>query len=170
MSKRVHEKGFILLELLVSLPLLSLLLTAMSALFLFGMKQYFQQLAQVELQQEIQMSMQRIVADVSEAQAVQVENNGRYLCVYKRPDINGVQKKTIYHLHTMGAVRKLVQGDDNAAPMTGNHALAWVTITDFTCQENQGLVHLHLAGKSLMMEEAYEISTAVFIPVAATAS
>lgn len=165
-KRQSNEHGFVLLEVLISLPLVSLLITAISMLFLFGMKQYFGELSKVELQQELQTSMNRITDDLHKAHAIEPKTGKDTMHIIKQAGPSSSGGKLTYHLNTVQGVCKLVQGKDDAGPMTGNHAMAQVTITDFSWQEEQGLVHLHLAGETKGKGETYEVSTAVFIPSA----
>jgi hypothetical protein len=70
-----------------------------------------------------------------------------------------------YYLHEMTGTSKLVRGD-NDAPLTGDHGLARVTITDFSAvadTEYPEVYNLHLTGRSEVTGHEYTVSTAVYI-------
>lgn len=169
--------------------MLTLLLLAMNALFLFGMKQYFDMMADIELQQEVQITMTRIVDDLSEAKKVQqLDFSERQVKIEKRQNekqafgewlkknsksVNaeeGITEKYLLHTSLVGIKRlQQIYKHDFHSPLTGNHAMAGVRIKEFFCDEDKdenkpGLVHLRLKARSEVTGHEYSMQTAIYIP------
>lgn len=175
--KTQTEQGFALLELLASLPMLALLLVTIAGLFLYGMKLYYRNLADVELQQELQTAMSQIVDDLTETRAVEQLPGGQDgVMLAQRYDPSSGRSNhrdtyVTYRAYTVPrtTTRKLYYGSDFGAPMMGNHALAGVTITEFFCSPDSdkiGLVHLRLSGKSEVTKHEYTLKTTIYLPTA----
>lgn len=161
------QEGFVLLELLTALPLLLALMLTMMCIFLFGMKTYFQNLADIELEQEIQTAASRITEDLVNAESVEkIHGSSPGVYIMRRAAVFDKQDLVVtYRVYNQKGLKKLGLGDSNA-PLTGEHALAGVTITEFVCaedKEKKGLVHLRLTGRSLMTKHVYAITTAVYL-------
>ena len=166
-----RQRGFALLETVVSIPLLVMLLMALGATALWGMQHYLSILADAELQQEVQLAFERVVEDMLEAKEIRpLPGWQEGYAIYKTmPAENGGAEKTVwmtYKLNTIEGTHKLVC-EDAAAPMTGDHSLARVTITEFTCEPDAGaagLYRIRLTGKSEVTEHVYSLHTAVYLP------
>ena len=66
----------------------------------------------------------------------------------------------------MEGLQKLVRSRDDA-PLTGNHALASVTIVELTASQDENypdVYRLRLTGKSEMTKHEYTMCTAVYLP------
>lgn len=169
------QRGFILWEAVVVLPLLTVLLLTMTTLFMWSMRLYFTTLADAELEQEVQMALARVREDVAVSMTVSPLNSsgqGFKLRRQRNPLRTNADSEAgdiSYYLHEMTGTYKLVRGDADA-PLTGDHALAHVTITEFTVHrdENYGDVYkLRLTGKSEVTGHEYTLSTAVYLHGAA---
>lgn len=172
-----RQEGFVLLELLTALPMVTLLLAASAGVFLYGMKIYWQNLADSELQQEIQIAASQIIDDLAQAKQVEAlpgsEQEGVMITQRYAP-LSGKSKQAntivTYQVYQSGhTTKKLARGSDRGAPLTGNHALAGVTVEKFTCQpdaDKPGLVHLYLLGRSEVTSHTYAIRTTIFMPPA----
>jgi len=158
----------ILLDFLLAFPLQLLLLMSMAVMLLAAGRWYVFLLADWELQQEISSSMQRIVRDAESGsilKAVSPEGSGGLRIIYKREN-NGVlrEEKVWYWVHEKDRLHKLVR-NQNTAPMTGEHALAGVDITSFSCRKvKPGLLRIGLEGKSRVTGHRYGLTTAVYVP------
>lgn len=167
---RASERGFILLETLLSVPLLVVLLVTLGTMTVFGAREYLHILADAELQQEIQIAMQRIASDALEAKTIR-RATGREsgIIIVKRIDplrtgYKSEETGVNYWLNNVEGTKKLVK-DSATAPMTGNHALASVNITEFSCVEVEPrLYRFRLVGRSWVTKHEYGISTAIYIP------
>lgn len=156
------EAGYLLWEVALSLPMISLLLLTMAALLLGIAHSYLQSLAENELQQEIQLAFQRVINDCQQ---------GAYLTKYTYFTDSLVVKdsegKTIasYHINKPRYTRKLVYYQDDS-PMTGDHTLAEVDIESFGWQEiKPGLYRIWLQGYSrYALHKHYKLVTEVFLP------
>lgn len=166
------QKGFILLEMVISVPMMLILLVSLGMVVFWGLHNYLYFLADVELQQEVQISFQRVVDDMMEAREIRPLSGYRegYTLTKKLPAgiENSSEKpvRMIYEIHTIQGTHKLVCGDVSA-PMTGNHSLAGVTITTFSCESEpgrSGLYVVRLTGKSEVTEHVYSLATAVYLP------
>lgn len=167
-----QQAGFITLEGLVAVPLLTMLLVTMTALFMWSFKTYFTTLADAELVQEVQMAMVRLQGEAAAGTEIKPLNGGRQGFTLRRrtnplrSEESGKEYLDIsYYLHEMTGTSKLVRGD-NDAPLTGDHGLARVTITDFSAvadTEYPEVYNLHLTGRSEVTGHEYTVSTAVYI-------
>lgn len=167
-----RQQGFALLEVVVSIPMMVLLLVSLGTAVFWGLHHYLYFLADAELQQEVQVSFQRVVDDMLEAREIQPLPIGRqgYTLIKTLPaGTKNAEEKTvrmIYEIHTIQGTHKLVCGDVEA-PMTGNHSLAGVTITTFSCEPESGepgLYTVRLTGKSEVTKHVYSLETAVYLP------
>ena len=173
MKAATGQKGIILLEMAVSLPILMLLLTAAVAMLLISVRNYFRVLADAELHQEMQIAFTRMVQDLTEAKYVTpysqsplgIEMHKRW---YALRDYNG--SNDVWSLYWIAEVRgrkKLIWGWDRSAPMSGDYSLAEVEIYEVAGKEVAdcpGLYVLQLKGRSLFTNHFYNLSTAVYLP------
>ncbi|MBQ5420317.1 MAG: hypothetical protein IIU24_09440, partial [Selenomonas sp.] len=72
-----QQTGFITLEGLVAVPLLTMLLVTMTVLFMWSFKTYFTTLADAELAQEVQMAMVRLQGEAAAGTEIKPLNGGR---------------------------------------------------------------------------------------------
>lgn len=168
------QKGFVLLEAAVSLPMLVLLLTAAGTMVLWSIKNYFLVMADAELQQEVGIAFQRVVEHALEAERIvpnHSEEKGYDICKreFALPPSNWDNKplRRTFWLHNMEGTRKLVDGIDASAPMTGDSAMAEASIQDFSCQAepgHEGLYVIRLQGVSERTGHVYTLQTAVYLP------
>lgn len=164
------ERGSILLETILSVPLLVILLATLGTMVVFGAREYIHILADAELQQEIQIAFQRVTTDALEAKDItRAAGRDSGITFVKRPnplrtDYRGEEIKVNYWLNTVEGTKKLVR-ESASAPMTGNHALAGISITEFSYHEvRPRLYQLRLRGHSGVTGHEYELSTAIYIP------
>ena len=132
-----NTSGFILLDMLVSLPILVFLLAAMGAMAVMAFRAAFFMMADSELQQEVQMAVRQVAEDARTSYAIRGftkdEKPGYTFYQYRSPDeASSSTFRTQYWVHKVGNVDKLVWKDE-MRPLTGNHSLAGVDITAFSC-------------------------------------
>ena len=66
-----HQRGFALLEIVISVPMMVMLLVSLGTVVFWGLHHYLFFLADAELQQEVQSAFQRIVDDMLESRTIQ---------------------------------------------------------------------------------------------------
>lgn len=174
MKRSRDASGFILLDMLVSLPVLAFLLAAMGAMAVMAFRAAFFMMADSELQQEVQMAIRQVADDARTSYALQGFSRqgkpGVTFLQYCSPDdrppdgrIPGTYR-TQYWIHRVGAVDKLVW-NDVTRPLTGNHALAGVDITSFSCREIAPRLHeIRLTGRSRVTKRSYTLAVCVYGP------
>ena len=172
MRKDNRQKGFLVLEAAVSLPMLALLLTAAGTMVLWSIKYYFVVMADAELHQEVQIAFERVVEDALESKVIEPNCSYDYgydLCKrnYVLKPVKAQEIRKLYWINLVEDTRKLVEGTDASAPMTGDSAMAEVSIRDFSCQEvvgHKGLYIIKLSGQSQRTGHVYTLETAVYLP------
>ncbi|SFT52409.1 hypothetical protein SAMN02910356_00891 [Selenomonas sp. GACV-9] len=169
--RKDRQKGFVVLEAAVSLPMLALLLTAAGAMVLWSIKYYFVVMADAELHQEVQIAFERVVEDALESKAIEPNctfDYGYDFCKrsYVLTPVEAQEIRKVYWINLVEDTCKLVEGSDASAPMTGDSAMAEVTIRDFSCQEvsgHKGLYIIKLSGQSQRTGHVYTLETAVYL-------
>ena len=167
-----HQRGFALLEIVISVPMMVMLLVSLGTVVFWGLHHYLFFLADAELQQEVQSAFQRIVDDMLESRTIQPlpggEEGYKLIKTLAAADAADRWQDVQYELHTLRGTKKLICGDA-AAPMTGDYSLAGVTITEFSCEPESGASGLYvvrLTGRSEVTEHVYSLETAVYLPPA----
>lgn len=161
--------GFILLDMLVSLPILVFLLAAMGAMAVMAFRAAFFMMADSELQQEVQMAVRQVAEDARTSYAIRGftkdEKPGYTFYQYRSPDeASSSTFRTQYWFHKVGSVDKLVWKDE-MRPLTGNHSLAGVDITAFSCSEVAPRLHeIRLTGRSRVTRHSYTLAVCVYGP------
>ncbi|SHK93282.1 hypothetical protein SAMN05216582_12523 [Selenomonas ruminantium] len=170
--KSKRERGTVLLEAAVSIPLLALLMMTAVTIFSWTVHFYFVQLADMEMEQEVQMAFQRIMEEALESERIRKLIYWQGYAFVKKQDPLKRSKEdkptfeSSYWLHSMYGLDKLVAGTDDA-PMTGDHALAGVKIIAFDIDEdieNPGIYHLEIAAQSMVTQHEYRLSSCVYLP------
>lgn len=170
---RKKQQGAILLEAAWMIPLLALLVMTAASIFLEAVRIYFIQLADIELEQEMQSAFQRVVEEGLKAEDIQPipHRVGARFVKKQNPLVEQVVQgddfSTDYWLHKKKGLFKLVIGSVDA-PLTGDHALAGVTVLDFAADPDEGrpgIYHLHMVGKSEVTNHEYNLCSAVYLPV-----
>ena len=173
MKRAEGEKGIILLETAISLPVLMILLTAAGAMLLWSVRHYFSVLADAELHQELQIAFSCLVQDMVEARSVApcrehypgLAIDKRWYALRERSESD--EAIAFYWVNEVAGTKKLVRGADSYAPMTGNHSMAGVYIQELYGQEeafHPGLYVIRLKGRSEFTNHYYTLSTAVYMP------
>ena len=111
-----NTSGFILLDMLVSLPILVFLLAAMGAMAVMAFRAAFFMMADSELQQEVQMAVRQVAEDARTSYAIRGftkdEKPGYTFYQYRSPDeASSSTFRTQYWVHKVGSVEKLVWKD-----------------------------------------------------------
>jgi len=157
------EEGWLIWEAAVALPTISLLLAAITAIFMYSVQSYLRSLAEAELQQEIQLAFQRVVDDCSDGSKLEkFGDDNKSLVVVCSNGMLG----TSYNLHKSNGVHKLIPYGNFRAPLTGDHAFADVDIKDFGFHEDkEGLYRIWLEGYSRKAgNKYYRLVTSIYLP------
>lgn len=160
-----HEHGFFLLDCLLSLPLLAMMILALSLLLCTGLRSTFIFWADAELHQEVQMAFRRVVQDAELAYDIQPHMTKKGVVFYQHqpPEASGKLQvlRTAYWIHKVSGIQKLVWRDVSQ-PLTGNYSLAAVEIEAFSCEPvGRGLYELRLTGRSRVTGHRYTLETRV---------
>lgn len=173
------EGGFIFMEVLIALPLLVMLLMGIMTLFFWCMHCYFINLADEELVQEVQGAFTQIMEDALRGESIeQTGHKEQSFAIISKADPLGKHTSKeekrpdgkfviTYGLHTMAGTKKLIRGDQLEAPLTGDHALACVTIEELWAEADgscPGIYKLHIMGRSEVTQHAYTLESAVYLP------
>lgn len=168
-----NEGGFVLWEALVALPMLVVLMMSVTGIFCWCMRAYFVNLADAELVQEVQTAFVRVTEEAMAGKGIQESGRkspgfdiiSRQNPLYTDSQPNG--EVTIgYWVHEMASLKKLVRSSLDA-PLTGDHALAPVTIVEFSAVRDErypGVYKLRLTGKSKVSRHEYTMCTAIYLP------
>lgn len=169
-----NQKGIILYETAVSIAVIAMLFMTAITIFIWGIKMYFWQVADGELEQEVQIAFQEIMEESLRAKKIEKWTKcGSYVFYKKNNPLEPKKEefkptedviKTTYEMRKVDGVMKLICSDD--APLTGNHELAPVEITSFTIDEDAqwtGVYRVQLAGRSGVTNHEYSLCSAVCI-------
>lgn len=158
------DRGYILLELVVALPLLILLLSFCAMIALSSFRNYQRVIADNELKEECEIAVRRIVEDVQVSSKILNRPGGGYRL--ERIDVKtGRIGYVNYFINTINGQHKLVRGNARQ-PITGDHALAKVDITRFSIAEitgRQGLYYLQLDARSLTTGNTFTLRTKIYL-------
>ena len=169
-----NERGFLLLETLLSLPILVFLLTMLGGIVLWMGRCAYMELADWELESSMGIVMNRLTEDINWAESVECYKGSKgYDKVKISAHIDGVKGKNerfpLKAIDYMNAQNDEYHGHrivymSPDAPLTGNSILGKVLITDFDCERiAEDLVSVRLSGKSLRSMHEYTLSTVVHI-------
>ncbi|MBQ7479929.1 MAG: hypothetical protein IJT01_13705 [Selenomonadaceae bacterium] len=170
----MNERGAILLETLISLPVIVFLISALGGCILWSFKTISWQKDDWELQQELHYVMERLVEDANRAEYAKITHlaEGDSVCLYYRqnmtraalekrePDMSITYAKKDSEKYGEG--RMIV--DNPSMPMTGDSIFGRVNITRFRCDMvSPHIMQVQLTGKSFLTKHEYTLETAVFM-------
>ena len=185
MKIKLNERGFILAEFVIALPLLILLLYALVTLTLTAAKIAREQVADYVLETEAQEVIDRITADARAAQAVTVKKVAAYssgqefyeiMFVYSTIDnmkvtdypkhyLREVLDTRRYTVDNYHIISKRVEDNYNFNPITGGNFYGDTTVTQFEFAEiAKNVLHITLEMQSLVTNQKVKFSTAVYMP------
>lgn len=151
------ERGFLLMELAVTLPIFVLLLTFLAFALLWSWRSYQHEIADAELQQEMQIAAARIVES-----ALCSDHIGRQGRLYgMRQRVEEPISLDQYWLNDGRLVYNAV-----TAPVTGGFVGARVHIDAFSVEEDlryPRLYHIKMTGTSVVTGHSYSITTSVYL-------
>lgn len=190
MKFRLGERGIIMAEFAIALPLLILLLGALGLVTLKALKIAREQVADYVLETEAQYVMDRITADARVAHFAKIKSARGFdeiifLCsgigAYERDDVKiaGEEKSMYYYKNVLdpriykidnregGVFCVYFKHSDDAthtSPLTGENSYGRTYITKFKFTRNEKILHITLGMKSIATNKKVELSTAVFMP------
>lgn len=166
---RSREAGTVLLDMLISLPVLVFLLAAMGAMAVMAFRAAFFLIADSELQQEIQMAVRQVAdeARISYRMRTYLVRGKPAVIFYQyyspEESLSGTYRAK-YWVYRTGNLDKLVWMEEGW-PLTGNHTLAGVEVTEFSCTELAPRLHeIRLTGRSTVTEHSYTLAVVVYGP------
>ena len=166
MIRRQHrracgERGVVLTELAVSLPIFALLLTFLVFALVWGWRSYQRTAADAELRQEMQLAMARITESVLSSSYVAQDTQGIYRM---RHSMEEKHVGTPLDSYWLTGGRLVYQ--TSAAPLTGGYAGAGVHISSFSIRPDAQcprLYHIEMRGRSMVTGRTYMLTTSVYL-------
>ena len=166
MIRRQHrracgERGVVLTELAVSLPIFGLLLTFLVFALVWGWRSYQRTAADAELRQEMQLAMARITESVLSSSYVAQDTQGIYRM---RHSMEKKHVGTPLDSYWLTGGRLVYQ--TSAAPLTGGYAGAGVHISSFSIRPDAQcprLYHIEMTGRSMVTGRTYTLTTSVYL-------
>ena len=161
-----REAGLATTSLLFMLPVVTVILTGLLTISLWGLQHYLKIFADIELEQEVQMAVERLTDDMSQARSLMLYRDRERLTiqVVSRNSENGIYRCSYGYHTTQDRLHKITYGSDGH-PLTAGHALAEVDIVQYVCRERKpGLYELTVRGRSQRTGHYYTLSTLVFLP------
>ena len=134
-SKKLNERGFVMLELVVGLPLMVMMLWSMGHLFTNTWQKCRFAVADFILQQEMESVIVRIIENAKIASNIEIEDNGASLNLYYYEWENITDQPTLqqyrYFKHDGNICRGRTISSGRKNPLTGNDVLSSTMITKF---------------------------------------
>ena len=155
------ERGVVLTELAVSLPIFGLLLTFLVFALVWGWRSYQRTVADAELRQEMQIAMARVTESVLSSSYVAQDAQG--IC-RMRQSMEGKGKETALDSYWLAGGRLVYQ--TAAAPLTGGYAGAGVHISSFSIRPDAycpRLYHIEMTGESAATGRSCTAVTSVYL-------
>ncbi len=151
----VHdEKGATLIELLIAMPMVSIMLLSMAVFLAYGLKTYVIALSDFEMQKEIQFSMEAIQHDLMYAIDAKAEPG---VLRIKKP--GGAFGTWLSYGVKEGRMIKGIQ------PMTGETTLGNIIIVSFECAKyGEKTVRYSIKARNSLTGREYELRSATTLP------
>ena len=170
----MNQRGFVLVEFVIALPILILLLSSLVTLTLTAAKIAREQVADYVLETEAQEILDRITADAKAARSVEI---GEYfdfekiifICHENRPDkvyIYDILDRKIYR--ALGSIYFNHKEDETPNnPVTGKNSFGNTIVTDLNFSGDflpKKVLHITLEMQSEVTKQKVKFSTAVYMP------
>ena len=170
----MNERGAILLETLISLPVIVFLISALGGCILWSFKTISWQKDDWELQQELHYAMERLAEDADRAEYAKITHlaEGDSVRLYYRHDISrAALEKSEPDVSVTYAKKdsgKYGEGrmivEKSSMPMTGDSIFGRVNITKFRGDMvSPHIMQVQMTGQSLLTKHEYTLETAVFM-------
>lgn len=184
-----NEKGFVLAEFVIALPLLILLIYTLVMIFLNVAKQTEKQSADYLLEEEANEILERIKNDARAATEVKLEHDGEefqtvifvfHAIANTNPNIYDVHDTRNYIIYSKNQIHADEDGQEPiyrvyahrkknptfpTSPTSGDNSFGNTTVKKlkFTIRE-KNILHISLTLKSLKTKRMLTINTSVFMP------
>lgn len=170
----MNQRGFVLVEFVIALPLIIFLLYELGTLTLQSAKIAREQVADYVLETEAQEIIDRITTDARTAESVEIKkfhdfDEVIFICHSNKPDknnINDVLDSRIYRV--LGSIYFNHQEDETPnSPVTGKNSFGNTLVTDLNFSENfleKKILHITLEMQSQVTRQKVKFSTAVYMP------
>jgi len=151
------NSGHSILELLVAMPLLSVLLVVLSTSFAFGVKNYVVLLSNWELQNQVKLPMERLVMDLDYAEKVEISADRlRIHCRKSDGQMGWVEYGMI------NENRPVISR--NSQPLTGGSRLGDIRFYTFEYHiEDEKLVTFTIGAENMLTGKKFALQSAVWI-------
>lgn len=187
MKFTLNQRGFILAEFIIALPLLILLLYALGTLTLKTARVAREQVADYVLETEAQEIIDRITEDARAAKTTTVKkaasyNTGKFFheIIFEYPTLNDekvanypeqyrweiidTRRYTIDNYHV---IAKRAEDNYTSNPITGGNSYGETIVTqfDFSKSDTQkNILHITLEMQNLVTNQKVKFTTAVYMP------
>lgn len=146
-----QEKGYTLLEFMISLPVIVGLLFSLTVGSLYLLKLYTYTISRSELQDQVRIPMERITNDLSHTDQIQLIGNDVTLWVWTGND----RQQITYSYRNSKLYR-------NTQPLTGDCRLGTILIIRFRCQQiSQRYVRIEITGRNYSIHRDFTLSTTI---------
>ena len=164
-TKCDSERGQVLAEFAVSLPVLVMLLVTVGGIFLYAVQIYRQKTAETELISEISIAMERIAEDASTSSTFEIAGSGNDLTLYRGKINEDDREESVrYFVNNHAVYGALLCRNKNNEPITGANRSGEVVISSFNCSQDGSLLRIELTGKSVLVKREFTLCTAFFFP------
>ena len=182
MKFKLNERGFILAEFVMAVPILILLLYVLGTLTLKTARIAREQVADYVLETEAQEVIDRITRDARAAQTVKVSpivgSSDLYEIIFEystldvgqavnypqkyRREVIDTRRYTVDNFHV---IAKRVQDNYNSNPITGGNSYGDTKVTKLKFTEPaKNVLHITLEIESLVTNQKVKFTTAVYMP------
>ncbi len=168
-----NEHGYVLLEALLSLPMMIFLMTLLGGIFLWMGKTAYIQLADWELENSMTIVMNRLVDDLVRAKQVDwyhgVYDDNLRIYAHADGDPKSAEKfplvtKLYARKRDGGHHRYRIIYQTASAPLTGSSILGNVYVSDFQCERvAPDILHIICTGTSDRTNHSYTLETSVYL-------
>ena len=148
------EKGFTLIEILITLSMIGLIITAIYSFYFSGLNGWRRSSDQVEYQQSARIALDKMVYELAEAKEITIRNQGKEIHFSVPGDLR------IYRFRLNGPQLVL----DAPAPTDHYYTVVALGITDliFTA-ESSGLIKIRVGAGSFDPNSGKTIHTAIYL-------
>ena len=163
MKHRLDERGQILWEMMVTLPIIILLLTSLGCGFLWFMRCCTREMADWELVTEMRVSMAQITDDMRYAKRVvstPIDSNHDRVTITSSDDTT-----IVYWVEKYNFSWRIVRNDNNM-PLTGESNLGKTDIVTFHCSNDDkynNVWKIEIEAASRLTGHKFSLQTAVYV-------
>lgn len=161
-TDRLHQireqKGMMLLELLFMVPLLSLLLMSIAAAFFLVLRLYFQDLSNMELEEQVRLATANLVTDIRYADKAEIIQNGIRIWTRRR---SVGQRWFDYQIKNPIYSGKIMK---DGQPLTGDCMYGDIRITKFYFEKrNERTIFFEIQAINKTTGKVFSLETGAFM-------